>query len=377
MQAFRNIGLLRSIGMGFSYINAVIKYGIFNRKIENFEDYIVVNFGKKLGEFNMLNYTEKIWGISCKKIHPDWAKQRIKGLNLRSALMDALFKKKNNDSPKTLVDQFYYPQYGTGLIYETIAKNIKASGSVININSHPIKIIHNNTKITEIELEINGKREIVHPASIVSSIPITEFVKLINPKPPVEVLKAADSLKWRAQVYLFITLDKEKITNDNWIYFPNKEIHFGRVAEMKNFSKYMSPENKTSLFVEYFVTEGDNIWSLNKEAIFNLAMKHFEKLKLFSREEVRNYYVFKKKIVYPVYDLHYPKYLKIIKNYLNKFENLIYIGRPGRFQYTNQDHSLEMGILAARSIIENKKYNLDDVGSEKEYFESGYIKKWN
>ena len=104
-------------------------------------------------------------------------------------------------------------------------------------------------------------------------------------------------------------------------------------------------------------------------------MKHFEKLKLFSKDEVRNYYVFKKKHVYPVYDLHYPKYLKIIKNYLDQFENLFYIGRPGRFQYTNQDHSLEMGILAARSIIENKKYNLDDVGSEKEYFESGYIKK--
>ena len=375
LQAFKNIGLLRSMGMGFSYFNAIIKYHFFNKKVISFEDYIVANFGKKLGEFNMLNYTEKIWGISCKEIHPDWAKQRIKGLNLCSALMDAVFKKKDKEGPKSLVDQFYYPQYGTGLIYETIAQKIKNSGSTINTKSHPTKITHDEFKVTEIELNIDGKKQIVHPDSVVSSIPITKFVKIINPKPPIEVIKAANSLKWRAQVYLFITLDKEKITDDNWIYFPNKEIPFGRVAEMKNFSKDMTPKNKTSLFVEFFVTDGDNIWNLDKEKLFNLAMKHFEKLKLFSKEEVRNYYLFKKKHVYPVYDLGYPKHLEVIKNYLNKFKNLFYIGRPGRFQYTNQDHSLEMGILAARSIVENKKYNLDDIGAEKEYFESGYIKK--
>jgi protoporphyrinogen oxidase len=375
MQAFRNIGLFRAMGMGFSYFNAIIKYRLFNKKIISFEDYIISNFGKKLGEFNMLNYTQKIWGISCKKIHPDWAEQRIKGLNLRSALMDAIFKKKDKEGPKSLVDQFYYPQYGTGLIYDTIAKKIKDRGSDIQTNSFPVKIKHNDSKITELELDINGERKVVHPDNVVSSIPINEFIKLLSPKPPKEVEEAVNGLKWRAQVYLFITLDKEKITDDNWIYFPNTEIPFGRLAEMKNFSKDMSPKNKTSLFVEFFVTEGDNIWNMEKDELFSLAMKHFEKLKLFSKKEVRNYYVFKKTHVYPVYDLHYPKHLAVIKKYLDKFENLFYIGRPGRFQYTNQDHSLEMGILAARSIIENKKYNLDDVGAEKEYFESGYIKK--
>ncbi len=375
MQAFRNIGLFKAIGMGASYFNAVIAYCIFKKKIETFEDYTVSNFGRKLGEFNILNYTEKVWGISCKEIHPDWAKQRIKGLNLRSALKDALFKKKDKEGPKTLVDQFYYPQYGTGLIYETIAEKIKCDGSEIKTNSYPTKIIHKNKRIRGIELNMGRKRELVRPSSVISSIPITDFIELLNPKPPLEIIRAANSLKWRAQVYLFITLNKEKITNDNWIYFPNKEIPFGRIAEMKNFSKDMSPKDKTSLFVEFFVTENDAIWSMDKQELFNLAINYFEQLKLFSKEEVRNFYVFKKKHVYPVYDLHYPKHLKIIKDYLNGFKNLFYIGRPGRFQYTNQDHSIEMGILAARSIIENKKYNLDDVGAEKEYFESGYIKK--
>lgn len=187
-------------------------------------------------------------------------------------------------------------------------------------------------------------------------------------------MKATSNLKWRAQVYLFITLDREQVTKDNWLYFPNKGIPFGRITEMKNFSKDMSPKDKTSLFVEFFVNEGDEVWNMNNEDLLNLALKHLTKMRLFSKEDIRSYYVFKKKNVYPVYDLNYQKNLRVIKDYLNKFKNLIYIGRPGRFHYTNQDHSLEMGIYAARSLLDNKFYDLDKVGSENEYFEKGNLK---
>lgn len=376
-QAFKNIGLWRTLLMSVSYARAIIVYRVFKKEIKSFDDYIVSNFGRRLGEFSMLNYTEKIWGIDCKKIHPDWAKQRIKGLNLVSVLANAVFKKRGKNSPKTLIDSFYYPKYGTGLIYETIATKIEESGGQIKTKSFPTKIFHKENKINSVELSIDGQESVIEPEQVVSSIPITEFVKLLNPQPPKEIFDAVNKLQWRAQVYLFMTIDKERVTDDDWIYFPDRDIPIGRVAEMKNFSKDMSPFSKTSLFVEFFVTEGDEIWNMDKEKIFNIAMRYFEKLDFFSRSDVRDYYMFKKKHVYPVYDIDYPKHLKIIKDYLDQFQNLFYIGRPGRFQYTNQDHSLEMGILAARSIIENKRYNLDDIGSEKEYFEKGYIKSEN
>ena len=136
----------------------------------------------------------------------------------------------------------------------------------------------------------------------------------------------------------------------------------------------MSPKDKTSLFVEFFVDEGSELWNSNSEEIYDLALKHLENMGMLRKEDVRNYYVFKKRFVYPIYDLEYPNTLQIIREYLDSINNLIYIGRPGRFQYTNQDHSLEMGILSARSIIDGKKYNYDDIGQEKEYFETGYIK---
>lgn len=142
---------------------------------------------------------------------------------------------------------------------------------------------------------------------------------------------------------------------------------------MKNFSQDMSPKGKTSLFVEYFVFENDKIWNMKNDKLFDLTIKHLEKLGFLKKNEVINYHILKNKFVYPIYDLDYQKNLDIISEYLNKFKNLFWIGRPGRFKYNNQDHSLEMGIEAARSIISKNKIDIDKIGSEKEYFEEGEI----
>jgi len=373
MQAFRNLGLSKSVMIVADYMYSVLVYKILGKRVRNFRDYIISNFGRTLANFNMLDYTEKIWGIPCNQISADWAKQRIKGLSLLTALSNAVFNKQRT-KPNTLTNSFHYPRNGTGTIYNEMAKSIVDKGSKIFTNSYPVSIHHKENKINKVELNINRKKKTISPKTVVESVPITDFVKLLNPLPPENVLDASCKLKWRSQVYLFITLDKEQITNDNWIYFPRKNVAFGRVAEMKNFSKDMSPRDKTSLFVEFFVTENDNIWNMPDNELFEIALKHFEKLGFFTREDVRKYYVIKKKNVYPVYDLRYREYLSIIRNYLDGFENLYYIGRPGRFKYNNQDHSMEMGIVCARSIIEGKRYDIDVYGSEQEYFEKGELR---
>ncbi len=131
IQALRNIGLFTSIRILTDYALAKMQYGILGKKIKNFEDYVIANFGRTLGEFNMINYTEKIWGIPASTIHPDWAGQRIKGLSLRTIAQDMIlkiFSSKARNKPKSLVDTFYYPRKGTGLIYRTIQENLEQKG---------------------------------------------------------------------------------------------------------------------------------------------------------------------------------------------------------------------------------------------------------
>lgn len=376
LQALKNVGIVNAFRMGFDYIVAKIVYKIFRKPIRNFADYVYANFGKTLGEFNMINYTEKIWGIPATDIHADWAGQRIKGLNLTTLAKDMvvrLFGKKGANQPKSLVDTFYYPEYGTGLIYETIVAQLKEKGYQILTSTVPKVIMGTQKGLHTVRCGTpEGELEVTFN-TLVESIPVPQFLGLLDPKPPEEIQSAHKHLRYRSQTYLFITLNKESITADQWIYFPKKDIPFGRVSEMKNFSDKMSPKGMTSLFIEFFCFENDEVWNMEAEELFEYALPHFEKMGFFKRTDVRKYYRLRERNVYPIYDLEYTEYLNKIKKYLDRFSNLYYIGRPGRFRYNNQDHSLEMGMLAAKSIIDGVKYDLEKVGDEKEYYESGKL----
>ena len=371
--ALLNVGLYKAFRILFDYLFERIRRIFVHRNFISFEEQIVSNFGRALAELNMLNYTEKVWGLPCSKISPDWAKQRIKGLSLKEVIKKAVIKSKSG--PKTLVDQFYYPDTGAGLIYEKIKEKILSenSGDIL-LKTYPVKIIHNDNKITKVVVNTNNKNRTIKSKFIISSIPITEFVNLLEPKAPNEVLQAIKNLKFRSHVSLFITLNKPFVFSDQWIYFPDKKIPFGRIMEPKNFSKKMSPPDKTSLLIEFFCWKNDNIWNANKKQLFELSIKWLERVGLIKREEVINCFVHKEKYAYPVYDLNYKKHLRKVKDYLKQFNNLQLIGRAGSFRYNNQDHALEMGILAARSIIEEKQYNIEDVGAEQKYFERGYVR---
>lgn len=370
--ALLNVGPYKAFRILFDYLFEKIKSRFVNKNLHSFEDYVVSVFGRTLAELNMLNYTEKIWGLPCSEISSDWAKQRIKGLSLIEVMKKAFTKSK--EGPKTLVDQFYYPDTGTGLIYEKMKERILARGNIdVKTNSYPVSVIHDDNKITEVAVNSEDNNRIYQPEYVISSIPVTEFINLLEPEAPREVSQAVRNLTFRSHVSLFIRLNKPSVFPDQWIYFPDKEIPFGRIMEPKNFSREMSPPDKTSLLVELFCWENDRIWNANKEELFEFSIKWLESLDFIKRNEVIDYYVHKEKYAYPVYDLHYKEHLQKIKNYLNQFKNLQCVGRFGSFRYNNQDHALEMGILAAKSIIEGKQYNIEEIGAEQEYFERGYV----
>lgn len=360
-----NLSFSKLSRIGVDYLLGKVNY--FNKNVENFETYAISTFGTSLAELNVLNYTEKIWGISCKKLSVDWAKQRIPNLSMFSLIKNLLIKK---ESPKTLVNYFYYPLYGTGEIYEAIEQKL-LSKNTLRLKTYPVKIYHKKKKITK--LLLNDQKELAIK-NLVSTVPITRFIKLLDPKPPVEVFKSVDKLKFRSQTNLFITISKPKITDCQWIYFPDKNIPFGRVTEMKNFSSKMSPPGKTSLFIEFFCWKNDRLWRKNRSQLLALALPYLDNLFSIKKKDIISVHILKEEYAYPVYDLNYLKNLGKVKKYLDSFQNLIYIGRAGRFKYTNQDHSLEMGIMAAKEIVEKENKNYDSIGSNKNYFEKGYLK---
>ena len=94
---------------------------------------------------------------------------------------------------------------------------------------------------------------------------------------------------------------------------------------------------------------------------------------LIQKEKVISGWVVKETESYPTYYLGYDEPYQILKNEIDRYENLAPVGRGGLYKYNNQDHSTMSGILAARKYISNSKSNKElwALNIDAEYQEKG------
>ena len=367
-----NLGLLKSIKILNSYFISKINKLIFRKKINNFEDWVVSNFGYELYKTFFKNYTEKVWGIDCRDISKDWAAQRIKNLSFFNVIFNPILKKFKKNKIKSLIDSFNYPKYGAGYFYEKLSKKINENKGEIYLENTLIKILHKNNQVTSIKIKNNDdKIEEINAEHFILSNPFTEIIKLLTPSPPKEIIEASKRLKYRNHIGVKLEINGF-IFDDNWIYVHDPRVKMARVSNYKNFSISMSDDHfKNPVTVEYFCFEKDDLWTMKDEELISLAEKELLLVGLINKNNlIKNSFIVRSVNAYPVIKKDYEDHVYTIKKYLDSFINLHPIGRSGMFKYNNQDHAMATGIYAARNIIDDS-FNLDiwKINSEGIYVE--------
>ena len=366
INALFGLGIGESIVIGFSYIFARIKSYLKISKINNFEDWVVDRFGKKLFNNFFKNYTEKVWGIDCKDIGSDWAAQRIKGLSLSTAIKFALFPN-SKKRPKTLVDKFYYPRLGAGMLWEKFEDYVKNQGVEVAKNKK-VTGVSNNGDNFKVTIEDNfGNQTSIDTKNIFFSNPLLEFIDIYDADVPESVINSAKSLNYRNHISVHVTIDK-KLFDDNWIYIHSPNLNMARIADFTNFSDDMSEEGKYPLTLEYFCFEEDEIWNQNNSDIIDFALKELRNI--FDEEfNVIHSEVSRNAKAYPVIKTGYQEYIDVIKNWLSGLHNITAIGRSGMFKYNNQDHAMATGLYAARTLLGHGEFDPWEVNVDGEYHE--------
>ena len=365
INALFGLGVLESIRIGFSYIYARIKSYLKISKIDNFEDWVIDRFGKRLYLNFFKNYTEKVWGIDCKDIGKDWAAQRIKGLSLSTAIKFALFPN-SKKRPKTLVDEFYYPKLGAGMLWEKFEDSIINNGISI-IKDSPVQEINKTQEGLEIIYKEKEKRVAIKTKNIFFSNPLLEFIKIFNTKIPEEVYMEANKLDYRNHISVHLTIDK-KLFDDNWIYVHSPELKLARISDFTNFSEFMSANNEFPLTLEYFCFENDEIWNSSNQEIINFGLAELKAI--FPVEfNILHSEVSRNAKAYPVIQTGFENSINIIKSWLKTQSEITAIGRSGMFKYNNQDHAMATGIYAARNYLGIGKYDPWEVNVDGEYQE--------
>ena len=371
LNALFGMGFLTSLKIIADYSREHFKSIFCKPKIESLEDWVVNKFGRTLFEMYFKTYTEKVWGIDCRKIGAEWVAQRIKGLSLRVAIANALFKSEKN-RPKTLIEEFHYPKLGIGRISERLKEEIEKNNNPVLLSHRIKKINRSGFQIKSVEVEGNSGESVMEGSDFISSIPFTELVEIMEPSAPGEILEAAKHLQYRDLITVTLMLDKRQVTENTWIYIHEPEITFGRLHEPKNWSREMAPPDKTSIVAEYFCFKGDSIWNKSDRELTDLTINEMaNKLGLAASQEIIDTDVSRVEKAYPMYEIGYRKHYEIVKNFIKKFRNLQIIGRYGTYKYNNMDHSIETGMKAALNVL-GANYDIDEVNKIQEYHEEVY-----
>ncbi len=363
--ALRGLGIWQSTLVGLSYL----RWQIFpSPREDTFEQWVTNRFGKRLFNLFFKSYTEKVWGIPTSELSAEWAAQRIKGLSLKTAVLNMFIQPR--ETITTLIEEFHYPRRGPGMLWDEVKSRIELQDGEVHLNSDVKEIKWDGNRLKSVIVMRNGKEHIVEGHDFISSMPIKEFIARLDPPPPQEVIEAASQLFHRDFLTVCLMVDAEHLFDDNWIYVHDPDVIVGRIQNFKNWSPDMVPDpSMTSLGLEYFCNEGDELWSTSDEELIELGKREIDHVGLARSEDVVGGCVFRVEHTYPVYDSNYSQHLGIIRGFLENLENFQTIGRNGLHRYNNQDHAMLTGMLAVKNLVFGKKNDIWSVNAEQEYLE--------
>lgn len=347
--AFFGLGILTSLRILADFGLEKCRGLISQNKCVSLEDWVIRNFGRTMFDIYFKVYSEKVWGIDCSRISAEWVDRRINGLSLAKALKNAFLRVSGKKIP-TLVDEFFYPKLGIGRISERLKDEIVVNNSVL-LDTRVESIHHDHNEISSVIVRHQTHTDVITGKQFISSLPLSQVINMLSPAPPQHILDAAARLRFRDLVVVALMVDKDRVTDQTWIYIPEEKIPFGRLHEPTNWSAMMAPQGKTLLVIEYFSFKGDRVWNDTDDHLVEVTLDHLETLGFLKSGDVCDSMVVRVPKAYPLFEVGYRELCEELYAYLGRFRNLHIAGRSGMFRYYNMDHAIESGLRAAEAVM--------------------------
>lgn len=382
------LGPFRLVCGGVTYLWARINP---RRPEKTLEDFLINRFGGTLYRLFFASYTEKVWGRPCSAISAEWGAQRIKGLSISKAIIDALARPFRKDSSLTqnnkevsLIERFLYPRFGPGQMWETCADRIRSMGGDVMTKHNVVRIHREDFRIISVEvLREDGSSADIQGSCFLSTMPVRDLVMAMCPPAPECVREVAESLPYRSFLTVGLLVAKLAVSEDkappgtlirdNWIYIQDSSVRIGRLQIFNNWSSDMvaRPDETVWLGLEYFCEEGDDLWNMDNNALIKLGETELIKIGLIGTDGIIDGTVVRVPKAYPAYFGSYERFDEV-RAWLDQVENLYLIGRNGMHRYNNQDHSMLAAMEAAKQILSGvtDRQALWSINADKDYHES-------
>jgi len=381
------LGLWRTLRIGLSYLRSAL-FPI--KPVTNLEEFFINRFGRELYLTFFKSYTEKVWGVPCNRIRPEWGAQRIKGLSIRKAIshfVKQATKTNHNIGQKgtetSLIDRFLYPKFGPGQMWEEVARKVVGAGGEVIAELDVTGVeVQEGRVIAVMAVNSEGKSRRFEGDYFFSTTSVLELVRAIGASVPASVRRISDDLQYRDFIAVGLLLKKlklhdpgdrlGKLISDNWIYIQEPDVLVGRLQIFNNWSPYLvSDPSKVWLGAEYFCREADDLWRKPDSEMARFTIEELERIGVLDRADVLDWTVARMPKAYPAYFGSYEQFDQV-RSYLDGYENLFLVGRNGMHKYNNSDHSMLTAMTAVDNILSGRtdKSNIWAVNTEEEYHET-------
>jgi len=373
MNALRNLGPIEALRCVASYLWVRVHPP---KDTSTLEGFVASRFGWRLYRHFFKTQSEKVWGVPCTEIQADWGAQRIKNLSLFRAVWEALKPKRirkragKAKQVTSLIEEFNYPKYGPGMMWERCTELVTGQGANVVFDALVTKVEHADGRATAVTSITEGV-EIRYPCTdVISSMPIGALLRAMEPPVPADVVAAADGLRYRDFITVALVVPEEDGFPDNWIYINDPTVAVGRIQNFGSWSPFMVKDGRTCLGLEFFVTEGDDMWTKADADLIEQGKREMHAIGLLADpERVEVGYVVRMPKAYPMYDAVYKDNVDTLAQWITEHTPNVYpVGRNGMHRYNNQDHSMYTAMLSVENIF-GANHDVWSVNVEEEYHE--------
>jgi protoporphyrinogen oxidase len=268
-------------------------------------------------------------------------------------------------------------------MWEQVASEIAKRGGAVRLRHGIVGVERKGREITAVNVRCSadGSVQRVPCEFFISTMPVRDLTAMLEPVDRA-VIRIADGLPYRDFMTAGLLLKKMNSVDgrgtsngmppDNWIYIQEPDVHMGRLQVFNNWSPALVADPDTIwLGLEYFCSEGDDLWSMGDGRFVDFAAAELEKIGMIDRRDVMDGTVVRVPKAYPAYFGGYSEF-ETVQIYLDEFSNLYPIGRNGMHRYNNQDHSMLAANSAVNSILNGGKGKSDiwNINAERDYHEN-------
>ena len=301
------------------------------KRFDNYKDWIYSTFGKGIAEYFYIPYSEKFWTIPVEEMTTDWLDVRVPMPRPEDVIEGAASYKTREFGPNA---EFRYPEKG-GMV--AIADGFLTKDFNLNLKKEAVSIDSDN-KIVEF---LDGKK--VNYKTMISTIPLPDFIQMLN-NAPAEIKRLSEGLRCNSVFCVYLGVNREKIDDRHWLYFPEDDFPFFRVSFPMNLSPSSAPKKRSSIVAEISYSSAKPI---DRSAIIDKTIKALVKAGILSEtdkiEKIGSYDI---KYGYPIYDHSRRENVSIIERYLKEM-SILPAGRYGRWEYLWMHDAILNGKRAA------------------------------